>query len=84
MSQTRSGAVDEVGSLTPTVEANVCSIYGGWMLGDTDLTSPHEVEGLRRSVAMLPANSYDRIFSREEALQVLESLSRALRAIPID
>jgi len=54
------------------------------MLGDTDLTNPHDVEGLRRSIAMLPANSYDRIFSREEALRLLESLGQALRAIPID
>lgn len=54
------------------------------MLGETDLTNPHEVEGLRRSVAMLPASSYDRIFSREEALKVLESLSLALKAIAID
>ncbi len=51
------------------------------MLGDTDLTNPNEVEGLRRSVAMLPANSYERIFSREESLKILESLGRALKAI---
>lgn len=51
------------------------------MLGDTDLTNPNDVEGLRRSVAMLPANSYERIFSREEALKILESLGRALKAI---
>lgn len=54
------------------------------MLGDADLTNPSEVEGLRRSVAMLPANSYDRIFSREEALRLLESLGRALKAIAIE
>ncbi len=54
------------------------------MPGDTDLTNPHDVEGLRRSVAMLPANSYNRIFSREEALRLLDSLGHALRAIAID
>lgn len=27
------------------------------MLGDTDLTDPNQIEGLRRSVAMLPANT---------------------------
>ncbi len=54
------------------------------MLGDTDLTNPNDVEGLRRSIAMLPANSYERIFSREEALRVLESLGSALKAIAID
>ena len=54
------------------------------MLGDTDLKNPNEVEGLRRSVAMLPANSYERIFSREEALRLLETLVAALRALPPD
>lgn len=54
------------------------------MLGNTDLTNPNDVEGLRRSVAMLPANSYDRVFSREEALRILESLVVALRAVPLD
>jgi hypothetical protein len=54
------------------------------MLGNTDLTNPNDVEGLRRSVAMLPANSYDRLFSREEALRLLESLVSALRAVPMD
>lgn len=54
------------------------------MLGDANLTNPHEVEGLRRSVAMLPANSYDRIFSREEALRILDSLGHALREIAIE
>ena len=54
------------------------------MLGDADLTDPHQVEGLRRSVAMLPANSYDRVFSREEALKILDSLGQALRDMPMD
>lgn len=54
------------------------------MLGNTDLTNEHDVEALRRSVAMLPANNYDRIFSREEALRLLESLTSALRAIAIE
>lgn len=54
------------------------------MLGNTDLTNEHDVEALRRSVAMLPANNYDRIFSREEALHILESLTRALRAVAIE
>lgn len=54
------------------------------MLGDTDLTNPHDVEGLRRSVAMLPANSYDRVFSREEALRILDGLRNALKEIAIE
>ncbi len=54
------------------------------MLGNTDLTNEHDVEALRRSVAMLPANNYDRIFSREEALRILENLTRALRAVAIE
>ncbi|MGH1490011.1 MAG: hypothetical protein ACRBK7_11575 [Acidimicrobiales bacterium] len=54
------------------------------MLGDTDLTNPNDVEGLRRSVAMLPANSYDRIFSREEALKILEKLGLALKALAME
>ncbi|MGI9595080.1 MAG: hypothetical protein ACR2QK_02905 [Acidimicrobiales bacterium] len=48
------------------------------------MTNPNDVEGLRRSVAMLPANSYERIFSREEALRILESLGAALKALAID
>lgn len=54
------------------------------MLGDTDLTDPHQIEGLRRSIAMLPANSYERIFSREEALRLIGALQYALRALPLD
>lgn len=54
------------------------------MLGDSDLTNPNDVEGLRRSVAMLPANSYERVFSREEALRILESLGLALKAIALE
>ena len=54
------------------------------MLGETDLTNEHDVETLRRSVAMLPANTYDRVFSREEALQLLDSLRLALKAIAME
>lgn len=54
------------------------------MLGNTDLTDVHQVEGLRRSVAMLPAGSDGRIFSREESLQLIEALVAALRAMPLD
>ncbi len=59
-------------------------MYTSEMLGDTDLTNPNDVEGLRRSVAMLPANSYDRIFSREEALKILEKLGLALKALAME
>jgi len=54
------------------------------MLGDTDLTDTNQIEGLRRSIAMLPANSYERIFSREEALRLIGALQYALRSIPLD
>lgn len=54
------------------------------MLGQTNLKDLHDVEALRRSVAMLPANSYERIFSREEALRLLDGLSTALKAVAID
>ena len=54
------------------------------MLGNTDLTNEHDVEALRRSVAMLPANTYDRGCSREEALRLLDSLRLALKAIAIE
>ena len=54
------------------------------MLGNTKLTNVHEVEGLRRSVAMLSANTGHGIFTREEALRVLDALASALRAIPLD
>ena len=54
------------------------------MLGQSDLTNPHDVEALRRSLAMLPANSYSRVLSREEALKLVEALAAALKAIPMD
>lgn len=54
------------------------------MLGTTDLTNPIDVETLRRSVAMLPASADARIFSREEALQILDVLRRLLRATEFD
>jgi hypothetical protein len=49
------------------------------MLGTTDLTNVNDVESLRRSVAMLPASANNRVFSREEALQILDMLGRLLR-----
>ncbi len=33
---------------------------------------------------MLPANTYDRLFSREEALRLLDSLRDALKEIAIE
>lgn len=54
------------------------------MLGPIDLTDLHEVERLRRSVAMLPASSHNRIFSREESLKLIGALAAALKAVPID
>ena len=50
------------------------------MLGTTDLTNPNDVETLRRSVAMLPASADARIFSREEALRLLDTIRELLRA----
>lgn len=50
------------------------------MLGTTDLTNPNDVETLRRSVAMLPASADARIFSREEALRLLDVIRELLRA----
>ncbi len=64
--------------------SNDRSIYAGWMLGTTDLTNPIDVETLRRSVAMLPASADARIFSREEALQILDVLRQLLRATEFD
>lgn len=53
------------------------------MLGhDTDLTVAEDVERFRRSVAMLPANSYQRVLSREEVLRLSGALVEALRAVP--
>ena len=48
------------------------------MLGTTDLMNQHDVEGLRRSVAMLSTDS--RPFNRSEALTLLEALQGLLRA----
>ena len=59
-------------------------VYVVTMLGQINLTNPHDVEGLRRSVAMLPANSYGRVFSREEALKLIEALASALQAVPME
>jgi hypothetical protein len=42
---------------------------------------PHEVEQLRRSVAMLPAQSVAGL-DREDALQVLDQLRRCLERHP--
>jgi hypothetical protein len=50
------------------------------MLGTTDLTNPNDVETLRRSVAMLPASANARIFSREEALRLLDAVRDLLKA----
>jgi hypothetical protein len=50
------------------------------MLGTTDLTNPNDVETLRRSVAMLPASANARIFSREEALRILDVLRTLLKS----
>lgn len=47
------------------------------MLGDTDLTDVHEVERLRRSIAMLTPKVP--VFDREEALAVVTALGRRLR-----
>jgi hypothetical protein len=45
------------------------------MLGDTDLTDPHAVNRLRRSVAMLRPGA--RVFNREDALRLLQALKDA-------
>lgn len=50
------------------------------MLGPTDLTNPHDVEGLRRSVAMLPANTGQLLFTRDEALRLVDALRSAMKA----
>lgn len=54
------------------------------MLGTTDLTNPNDVETLRRSVAMLPASANARVFSREEALRILDVLRTLLRSTEFD
>ncbi len=54
------------------------------MLRTTDLTNPIDVETLRRSVAMLPASADARIFSREEALRILDVLRRLLQETEFD
>ncbi len=64
--------------------SNDRSIYAAGMLGTTDLTNPIDVETLRRSVAMLPASADARIFSREEALRILDVLRRLLQETEFD
>ncbi len=54
------------------------------MLGDTDLMNPHQLEGLRRSVAMLPANTGSGILTREETLHLLDAMRAVLRDAPLD
>jgi hypothetical protein len=54
------------------------------MLGDTDLMDPHQVEGLRRSIAMLPANTGRGVMTREETLRLVTALQTALKAAPLD
>lgn len=54
------------------------------MLGETDLTDIEELERLRRSIAMLPAATGQKIFSREEALRLLQVHIASIRAIAID
>ncbi|MDH3302661.1 MAG: hypothetical protein OES24_19350 [Acidimicrobiia bacterium] len=54
------------------------------MLGDTDLMNPHQLEGLRRSVAMLPANTGTGILTREETLHLLDAMRAVLRNAPLD
>ena len=54
------------------------------MIGDTDLTNLDGVDRLRESLARLPASSYDRVFTREEALRLVDGLRDALRAIALD
>jgi hypothetical protein len=51
------------------------------MLGDTDLSDLHEIEQLRRSVAMLPPNADSAIFTRSEALKILSALHQAQAAL---
>lgn len=48
------------------------------MIDDTDLMNFHDVEQLRRSVAMLTPGS--RALDREETLQVLNALTALLKA----
>lgn len=66
------------------VDSNSRSIYHEGMLGTTDLTNPNDIETLRRSVAMLPASADARIFSREEALRVLDVLQALLKTTEFD
>ncbi|MDH4279942.1 MAG: hypothetical protein OEZ14_09185 [Acidimicrobiia bacterium] len=54
------------------------------MLGDTDLMNPHQLEGLRRSVAMLPANTGNGILTREETLHLLDAMRAVLRDAPLN
>ena len=48
------------------------------MIDNTDLMNSHEVEQLRRSVAMLTPGEY--ALKREDALQVLSALAALLKA----
>ncbi len=46
--------------------------------------NPHQLEGLRRSVAMLPANTGTGILTREETLHLLDAMRAVLRDAPLD
>lgn len=59
-------------------------MHCGGMLGDANLNNPHEVEVMRRSVAMLPANTGTGVLTREESLRLLDALRVALAAAPPD
>ena len=50
------------------------------MLGTTDLTNIHDVERLRRSVAMLRPGA--QVFDREESLRLLAQVTELLRRPP--
>ncbi len=47
------------------------------MLGTTDLTKPHEIEQLRRSVAMLTTGAP--VFNREDGIRLLQALHNAVQ-----
>lgn len=51
------------------------------MLGNADLTNRHDVERIRRSVAMLPAHRPG-VLDREEGLAILDQILALLRARP--
>jgi hypothetical protein len=50
------------------------------MIPAVTLTTPENVEGLRRSVAMLPPQAP--ALNREDAIEVLAALQAALRRVP--